>query len=57
VCVELKLHIGTPQQAWSVLCQVTHRAHKLAAGLERLAGAYRACLYSRRPADYWSSPQ
>lgn len=31
VLLELKREVRTPRDAWSVLCQVTHRAHALAA--------------------------
>jgi hypothetical protein len=49
VCVELKMRVGTPRQAWSVLCQVTHRAQNLAVSFtpERLAAAYTACWSGR----------
>lgn len=45
VALELKRDIRTPREAWSVLCQVTHRAHVLAAGYEqaRLEAAYIEC--------------
>lgn len=42
VLVELKREVRTPRESWSVVCQVTHRAHELAAGYrqDRLEGAY-----------------
>jgi hypothetical protein len=45
VLVELKRKIITPRESWSVICQVTHRAHQLAAGYShaRLEVAYADC--------------
>ena len=45
VMVELKREVRTPLDAWSVICQVTHRAHVLASGYSasRLEGVYRDC--------------
>ena len=45
VVLELKREVRTPREAWSVLCQVTHRAHILASGYEqeRLVSAYVDC--------------
>jgi hypothetical protein len=45
VLVELKREVRTPRDAWSVICQVTHRAHVLAAGYSavRLEGVYMDC--------------
>lgn len=45
VVVELKREVRSPREAWSVLCQVTHRAHALAIGYEqsRLEAAYLDC--------------
>ena len=45
VLVELKRAIRTPRESWSVVCQVTHRSHELAAGYSqaRLNIAYVDC--------------
>lgn len=45
VLVELKRAIRTPRESWSVVCQVTHRSHELAAGYSqaRLEMAYIDC--------------
>jgi hypothetical protein len=45
VLVELKRAIRTPRESWSVVCQVTHRSHELAAGYSqaRLETAYADC--------------
>lgn len=45
VMVELKRDVRTPLDAWSVICQVTHRAHVLASGFStsRLEGVYFDC--------------
>lgn len=45
VALELKRSVGTPREAWHVLCQVTHRAHRLAEnyGEASLEAAYRDC--------------
>jgi hypothetical protein len=45
VMVELKREVRTPRDAWSVICQVTHRAHVLAAGYSdsRLEEVYHDC--------------
>jgi hypothetical protein len=45
VLIELKLALGTPRQAWSALCQVTHRAVALGRSYtpEALGAAHRAC--------------
>lgn len=45
VLAELKNEIRTPRESWSVVCQVTHRAHELAAGYSRarLESAYVDC--------------
>lgn len=45
VLVELKRAIRTPRESWSVVCQVTHRSHELAAGYSqaRLEIAYVDC--------------
>ena len=49
VAVELKMIVRAPRDCWSVLCQVTHRAHLLAAAFDhdRLESAYQEC-YSGR---------
>jgi hypothetical protein len=45
VALELKRRVQSPRDAWSVLCQVTHRAYLLGEGYEetRLEAAYRDC--------------
>ncbi len=45
VLLELKREVRTPRDAWSVVCQVTHRAHLLAASYSqsRLEEAYFDC--------------
>jgi hypothetical protein len=45
VLVELKRTVTTPRESWSAICQVTHRAHQVAAGFSqpRLAAAYQDC--------------
>jgi hypothetical protein len=45
VLVELKRAIRTPRESWSVVCEVTHRSHELAAGYSqaRLNIAYVDC--------------
>lgn len=45
VLIELKIAVTTPRQAWSALCQVTHRAVELARSYtpDVLDGAHRAC--------------
>ena len=45
VLLELKREIRTPREGWSVVCQVTHRSHELAAGYSqaRLEMAYVDC--------------
>lgn len=45
VATELKRRVRQPREAWSVLCQVTHRAHGLAAScnLEQLEHVYKEC--------------
>src|SRR6478752_4799839 len=45
VLVELKREVRTPRESWSVICQVTHRAHELAAGYSqaRLENVYYDC--------------
>lgn len=50
VAVELKMRVRSPRDGWAVLCQVTHRAHLLAAAFtpERLASAYETCHSGQR---------
>jgi hypothetical protein len=50
VAVELKMRLSTPRDCWAVLCQVTHRAHLLAAAFtpERLSSAYELCHSGQR---------
>lgn len=45
VALELKRSVSTPREAWGVLCQVTHRAYRLAEnyGEASLEAAYRDC--------------
>ena len=49
VAVELKMILLAPRDCWSVLCQVTHRAHLLAAAFahDRLESAYQECRSGR----------
>jgi hypothetical protein len=50
VAVELKMQVQTALDSWAVLCQVTHRAHLLAAAFspERLRSAYELCHSGQR---------
>jgi hypothetical protein len=45
VLVELKREVRTPRAGWGLLCQVSHRAHALAAGFSRtrLEAVYLDC--------------
>lgn len=45
VALELKMGVRFPRDSWAVLCQVTHRAQRLAKEFTpvRLESAYRAC--------------
>ncbi len=45
VALELKMTVRSPRDSWSVLCQVTHRAQRLAEEFTPvlLEAAYRAC--------------
>lgn len=55
VVVELKIAVNTPRQAWSTLCQVTHRAVELGRSYspEALDAAHRAC----RSGGHWRVPE
>lgn len=50
VAVELKMKVQAPRDCWAVLCQVTHRAHLLAAAFDtdRLVSASQACRTGQR---------
>ena len=65
VVAELKLSVRTPRECWSVLCQVSHRAHALRAAYTpaNLEQAHRACLSgthgrtSPEPGERTSTPE